>query len=120
MNEVRLHVTGIGEFFDEAAKAAREIDRDDLGEQPAEVAFESMDLLLKVLTPNRWRLLRALKVEGPTSIRQLSRKLDRDYRGVHADVSALLELGLIVRDDAGRIFVCWDRIIAEMDLNQAA
>lgn len=120
MNEVRLHVTGIGSFFDEAAKAAREIDRGELGEQPAEVAFQTMDLLLKVLTPNRWRLLRALKVKGPTSIRQLSQKLDRDYRGVHADVSALLDVGLVEKNAAGAICVRWDRIVAEMDLTEAA
>ncbi|CAD7027369.1 transcriptional regulator [Pseudorhizobium endolithicum] len=120
MSEVRLQATGIGSFFDEAAEAARRIDCGDLDEQPAEIAFESMDLLLKVLTPNRWRLLRALKGEGPTSIRQLSQKLQRDYRGVHTDVSALLDVGLVEKNTAGAICVRWDRIVAEMNLTEAA
>ena len=33
--------------------------------------------LLKVLTPNRWRLLRALRNHGPLSVRALAQLLDR-------------------------------------------
>ena len=50
----------------------------------------------------------------------LAARLGRDYRGVHADVTALLELGLIVRDDAGKISVPWSRITAELRLEDAA
>jgi Predicted transcriptional regulator len=69
---------GLDSFFDEAAVPAGRIDRGDLKEQPAEIAFQSMDELFAVLTPNRWRLLKALKTEGPVSIRRLSRVLGRD------------------------------------------
>lgn len=125
MSEVRLHVSDMDGFFDAAAAAAGAIDAGDAvlaegGSAEAEIAFESMDLLLKVLTPNRWRLLRALKKTGATSIRQLAQGLQRDYRGVHADVTAMLNTGLIEKTDGGLVMVPWTRITAEMAINEAA
>lgn len=120
MSEVKLLVSGIDGFFDRAAAATRGIDGEDVREQPAEIAFESMDTLLAVLTPNRWRLLKALKTEGPVSIRRLSQVVGRDYRGVHADASALLDVGLVEKNADGKILVGWDRITAEMQITEAA
>jgi predicted transcriptional regulator len=120
MSEVRLHVSGLNAFFDEAAQAARQIDAGREGVSPAAIAFESMDLLLTVLTPNRWRLLRALKASGATSIRKLARTLGRDYRGVHADVVVLTEAGLIEKTSDALVTVPWDRITAEMEISEAA
>ena len=76
--------------------------------------------LLKVLTPNRWRLLRALRSGGPISVRALAQALDRDYRGVHADVVLLSDAGLIEKSKQGAVFVPWTRITAEMALDVAA
>ena len=77
-------------------------------------------MLLRVLTPNRWVLLRTLHRIGPSSIRALAKALARDYRGVHADVAGLLDAGLITRDGAGLIRVPWSRITAEMAFGAAA
>lgn len=114
MSEVRLHVSDMDGFLHRAATAGRRINGGDPQQQSGEIAFESMELLLKVLTPSRWHLLRALKAEGATSICRLSQALERDYRSVHADVFALLDAGLIEKDTDDRIFVGWDRITAEM------
>jgi predicted transcriptional regulator len=114
MSEVRLHVSDMDAYRHRAPPARRTTNGSDGQEQPGEVAFESMDLLLSVLTPGRWRLLQALRLAGATSICGLSQLLDRDYRSVHADVFALLEAGLIETDADNRIFVGWDRITAEM------
>lgn len=84
------------------------------------VAFESAAMLLEVLTPGRWRLLSALRKEGHTSIRHLAKVLGRDYRGVHADVTALLNAGLIEKDEQKKIFCPYSRITAEMVFEDAA
>jgi predicted transcriptional regulator len=99
---------------------ARRLDRDERRKGKAHISFESMEALLRVLTPNRWMLLRALRGTGPCSIRALAKHLDRDYRGVHADVVALVDAGLIAKDGAGAINVPWSRITAEMALDIAA
>jgi predicted transcriptional regulator len=120
VSEVKLHVEGLDSFFKKAAAAARRIDRGDVTAKPAELSFESMELLLKVLTPNRWALLRRLRSIGPTSVRALARSLVRDYRGVHADVATLLNVGLIEKQTDGKVHVPWSRITAEMSVDMAA
>ena len=120
MKEVILHVRDIDAFFVEAGEMARRLDRGQTRGAPARFAFESMEGLLRILTANRWALLRALRRLGPCSIRALAKHIARDYRGVHADVAILIEGGLIVRDDEGLISVPWSRITAEMALDAAA
>jgi len=120
MNEVKIHVQSIDEFFRGALDAAKRLDRGERKAEPAVIAFERMELLLKVLTPNRWTLLRTLRIHGPSSIRALSQALKRDYRGVHADVGALLAAGLVERTNEGKVAVPWSRITAEMTVDVAA
>jgi predicted transcriptional regulator len=120
MSEVKLHVESLDRFFESATAAARRIDRGDVRARPAQLSFESMELLLRVLTPNRWALLRRLRSTGASSVRALARSLGRDYRGVHADVAALLEVGLIEKEADAKVRVPWSRITAEMSVDIAA
>src|SRR5574337_725046 len=78
------------------------------------LVFEDLETLLRVLTPRRWALLRRLKREGPTSVRALAKLLGRDYKNVHADVKALMLLGLIFREERGEVLVPWETVTAEM------
>ena len=120
MSEVRLHFEGLDAFKGRTMDTARRLDRGGRRKGKVHFAFESMDALLRVLTPNRWVLLRTLRGSGPSSIRALARVLGRDYRGVHADVAALIEAGLVARDKRRAISVPWSRITAEMVLDVAA
>jgi predicted transcriptional regulator len=120
MSEITLHVTDSQTFFSEVRTLAAALDRGERTPAVPRIGFEGAETLLRVLTPNRWQLLRRLRSSGPGSIRALAGSLGRDYRGVHADVTALLDLGLIVRDEAGKISVPWSRITAELKLEDAA
>lgn len=120
MNEVRLHITTLDSFFEDALEMAARLDAGDRTVEPASMGFENAETLFKLLTPNRWTLLRVLKKSGPSSIRALAKALGRDYRGVHADVTTLINGGLIERDESGAISVPWSKITAEMDVEAAA
>lgn len=120
MNEVKLVVEDMDRFFTDARTAARRIDAGGREVQSATLGFETMELLLKVLTPNRWALLRRLRSTGPSSVRALATSLGRDYRGVHSDVAALLAAGLVERSEDGKVWVPWSRISAEMSVDMAA
>lgn len=119
MSEVKLHVESVDDFFGSAMEMAKRLNKGDRAPAPSAISFESMELLLKTLTPNRWMLLRTLRTSGPQSIRALAQLLNRDYRGVHADVAVLLDAGLIERSE-GKIAVPWSRITAEMAIDVAA
>jgi predicted transcriptional regulator len=120
MAEIKLHVQNLEDFFADARRMARRLDAGDRIVEETHISFESMEVLLKALTPNRWRMLRRLRMLGPSSIRALSQALGRDYRGVHSDVGSLIELGLIERMESGKIFVPWSHITAEISLEEAA
>lgn len=80
------------------------------------LTFENLPLLLKNLTPSRWKVLEAVKRSGPMSINELARLLGRNYKNVHTDVTRLIELGLIARLPDHGIAVAWDTVAAEMRL----
>jgi predicted transcriptional regulator len=55
-------------------------------------------------------MLRAMAGAGPLAIRELARRLERDVKSVHGDVSALLKAGVIDRIEDGRIEFPYDEI----------
>ncbi len=59
--------------------------------------FENpVDAYLAV-TPEQFRLSQVLQNAGPLTVYALAQRLERNYSNVHADVSALVDIGLIER-----------------------
>ena len=68
-------------------------------------AFATLELLWQVLTAKRLELLKALCGAGPASIREAARRVERDVKAVHTDITALLNPGMINLDQsAGIVF----------------
>jgi predicted transcriptional regulator len=80
------------------------------------LGFEDLPILLKTLSAARWAVLRRLRADGPLSIYELSKRLGRDYKNVHTDVTQLAALGLIERREDGLVAVPWDLLRAEFRL----
>lgn len=80
------------------------------------LTLEDLPLLVRVLSPARWTLIENLKRQGPASIYELARRLGRNYKNVHTDVSRLAALGLLQKDARGRMEVRWDAVRAELRL----
>jgi predicted transcriptional regulator len=80
------------------------------------LSFPDLPLLVKNLSPARWQLMQRLRAEGPLSIYELAKRLGRDYKNVHTDVTQLAAIGLIERRDDGGIAVAWDLLRAEFRL----
>jgi len=109
-----------GAFFAAAGEMARRLDAGGDAPSDAVLSFESLETMLRVLSPNRLRLVGELRRSGPTSIRALAKALGRDYRAVHVDVGALLAAGLIERDAQRKLTAPYARIAAEMNFDAAA
>ena len=71
--------------------------------QQARISFATPELLWKVLTTKRWDLLKVMAGQGPMTIREAARRVQRDVKAVHGDVHALLRAGLVDKTDNGRI-----------------
>ena len=72
-------------------------------EREARIAFATPELLWQVLTAKRWDLLKALCGAGPVSIREAARRVGRDVKAVHGDITALREAGILSRTAEGKI-----------------
>lgn len=88
-------------------------------QKAARISFASPELLWKVLTAKRWELLKALCGAGPVSIREAARRVERDVKGVHGDVVALLDAGLITRTAEGTIEFPYEAVKVEFLLQAA-
>jgi len=83
------------------------------------ISFESPELLFKVLSGKRWELLNAMTGAGAMSIREASRRVGRDVKAVHGDVTALLNAGLLSKTDDGMIVFPFDAIHVDFMLKAA-
>jgi predicted transcriptional regulator len=83
------------------------------------ISFESPALLFKVLSGNRWDLLKVMTGAGALSIREASRRLDRDVKAVHSDVQMLLKVGILQKTDKGRIEFPFDAVHVDFTLQAA-
>jgi predicted transcriptional regulator len=77
------------------------------------LSLVDLPLLLRTLTPARWELLEHLRKAGPLSIYDLAKRLERDYKNVHTDVSRMVDIGLIEKRADRRVAVPWDLVRAE-------
>ncbi len=89
------------------------------GQKAARISFETPELLWKVLTARRWELLKTLCGAGPISIREAARRVGRDVKTVHGDVTALLDAGVLDRTAAGAIEFPYDAVRVEFLLQAA-
>lgn len=87
--------------------------------QGAFISFASVELLWKVLTPKRWEILHAMTGQDPLSIREIARRVDRDVKAVHGDVTALIQAGVLDRSEKGVVFP-YDAIHVDFTLSRAA
>jgi len=59
------------------------------------VYFTSVEAFRKAITPKRLALLKAIKTEKPSSVRQLSKIAERDVKNVSTDIKFLEQVGLV-------------------------
>ena len=85
----------------------------------ARIAFATPELLWKVLTAKRWELLKALCGAGPVSIREAARRVGRDVKAVHGDVTALLAAGVLTHAKDGGIEFPFQAVKVEFVLQAA-
>ena len=88
-------------------------------QKSARISFATPELLWQVLTAKRWELLKALCGAGPVSIRDAARRVGRDVKAVHGDVTALLSAGVLSRAEGGGIEFPFDAVKVEFLLQAA-
>jgi predicted transcriptional regulator len=88
-------------------------------QKSARISFATPELLWKVLTAKRWELIKALCGAGPVSIREAARRVGRDVKAVHGDITALLHAGVLSRAQGGGVVFPFDAVKVEFLLRAA-
>ncbi len=88
-------------------------------QRSARISFATPELLWQVLTAKRWELLKAMCGGGPMSIREAARRVGRDVKAVHGDVTALIDAGILNRTPKGKIEFPFDAVKVEFMLQAA-
>jgi len=88
-------------------------------EKSARISFATPELLWRVLTAKRWELLKAMCGAGPISIREAARRVERDVKAVHSDITALLNAGVLDRVEDGRVVFPFEAVKVEFLLHAA-
>lgn len=84
-----------------------------------ELIFPSYENMHRVLSPARLDVVKVLAGQGPLSMREVARRLGRDVKAVHSDITALINSGVIDRTEEGISFP-YDRIHLDVDIEAAA
>ena len=87
--------------------------------QGAYIEFESAEQLWKTLTIKRWQILKTMTGTGELSIREVARRVERDVKAVHRDITSLLNCGLLDRTDNGRIVFPYDTVHVDFLMSAA-
>lgn len=115
MSMVVLEVRGLADALADASHAMKSGRQ----EPQARIGFATPELLWQVLTAKRWELLKAMCGAGPMSIREAARRVGRDVKAVHGDVTALLNAGVLNRSPEGGIEFPFDAVKVEFMLQAA-
>lgn len=105
--------------LNEALRATSRAMKSRRAEREARLAFATPELLWEVLTAKRWELLKAMTGAGPMSIREASRRVGRDVKAVHGDVTALLSAGVLHRTASGAVEFPFGSVKVEFMLRAA-
>ena len=87
--------------------------------QRARISFATPELLWKVLTAKRWELLKAMAGQGPMTIREVARRVNRDVKAVHGDVHALIDSGVVDKTAGNQVIFPFTAIRVEFTLRAA-
>ena len=85
----------------------------------ARISFPTPELLWKVLTAKRWELLKAMCGAGPLTVREAARRVKRDIKSVHTDLTALLSAGVLERTETGQVEFPYEAVKVEFLLQAA-
>jgi predicted transcriptional regulator len=83
------------------------------------ISFESVEELWRVLAPKRLEIVRVMTGTGPLTMREVARRVGRDFKAVHSDVTMLANAGIVERTESGAVEFPYDRVHVEFDMMAA-
>lgn len=120
IRKVRVGIKDLETVLNEFVETGRALEKGKTVKKEKGVYFTSVEAFRKAVTPKRLALLRAIKTEKPSSVRQLSKITNRDIKNVSTDIRFLEQVGLVdIKKNIGaekevKPLVNYDKILFEI------
>jgi len=120
IRKVRVGIKDLKTVLNEFVEIGKAVEKGKPVQKEKGVYFTSVEAFRKAITPKRLALLKAIKTEKPSSVRQLSKIAKRDVKNVSTDIKFLDQVGLvdIKRNDEAKKeitpSVSYDKILFEI------
>lgn len=118
MNRIAVEVLKSRAALDAFAETWRRVE--DNEDVTPRLAFASLHDLFSALTEKRLELMRFVAAHEGLNTNQLAHRLERNYKNVHTDVTALVELGLLEKSEKGVLSAPFDEIVIHAGIRDAA
>jgi predicted transcriptional regulator len=116
-------VQSSSEFHDNVTDGIEVLERGEEVDSTPTLSFTSYDDLMGTLTPRILDLIEAIQREGPVSINETARVVDRDVKNVHEELAQLAQLGIIFFEENGqskRPVVWFDELVINLPFDSEA
>ena len=95
IRKVRVGIKDLKTALNEFVEIGKAVEEGKPVKKEKGVYFTSVEAFRKAITPKRLALLKAIKTEKPSSVRQLSKIAKRDVKNVSTDIKFLEQVGLV-------------------------
>jgi len=123
IRKVRVGIKDLKTALNEFVEIGKAVEEGKPVKKEKGVYFTNVEAFRKAITPKRLALLKAIKTEKPSSVRQLSKIAERDVKNVSTDIKFLEQVGLvdIKRNDEAKKeiipSVSYDKILFEITVS---
>ncbi|MBB1202654.1 glycosyl transferase family 1 [Enterobacteriaceae bacterium 89] len=119
MKTVTIKIETMKDFADNVMSSMNAAATGERGAGDGVISFPSWAVMHKVMAPNRMAVIQAMAGRGELTIREIAALVGRDVKGVHTDVTALINAGLLERGESGTQFP-YDAIHFDFTISAAA
>lgn len=95
VRNIKIAIKSDEELFKEVKEVCEKLEKGEKVKKHEGISFENLDVMRKVLTEERLRILKTIKKEHPSSIYELAKILRRDTKNTFDDVQYLAQVGFI-------------------------
>ncbi|MDN3515755.1 MAG: hypothetical protein NG747_15335 [Candidatus Brocadia sp.] len=95
VRNIKIAIKSDNELFKEVKEVCEKLEKGEKVKKHEGISFENLDVIKKVLTEERLRILKIIKKERPSSIYELAKMLRRDMKNTFDDVQYLAQVGFI-------------------------
>jgi len=95
VKNIRTAIKDEKEIFEEVKDVWGKLERGEKVKKHQAIYFESLDVMRKVLTEERLKIVKAIRKNHPASIYELAKILRRDVKNTFDDVQFLAQAGLV-------------------------